>query len=489
MEIMQAMQILPQTAPPAEAPSEKAAATSAAGIFATLFAGLLVPTADGKTSVQLSETTSSGTEPKPEAKSADDKVAVETASAVMAAIIQPQAGTQPAPTDPQPQLFPQSDVTVGAIGTSPGQQAAVMIPALDVKPADPKTGNPVAQAIPMTEATKAGKAEASLQLVSALQAVDVKPEGEKPVEVLEVKIGKPVAETPIPRTQEPKTMTERTPEAVAVVSDQVQQAKPEARNLGSAAAYADRISAAFHVVTPKPQPKNPDMKVEGEKVGGKPAVTAEANAELAKVEVVVHDESSQKGFSGNQEGFAQKAQTDAMGNVLQHPAPEMAKTFEPALQSHTQPAAESAKTALHESVMSQVKEGITAREANNGNGQISIRLNPAELGELKINVRLDAQNVKVEVLAANSQVRDILLSNLDSLKENFTRQNLTMTGFDVATGNGQGFGQAFREGRESGQGNFYNPLQYGLAEDEEQVAQNGRYYTDRKGDSLLDVRL
>jgi flagellar hook-length control protein FliK len=93
------------------------------------------------------------------------------------------------------------------------------------------------------------------------------------------------------------------------------------------------------------------------------------------------------------------------------------------------------KSALHESILAQIKDGVVTHD-DKGNGQISIRLNPGELGELKIQVRMDDNRLRVEVQADNKMVKDLLMSNLDSLKDSLTSKHFTMEGFDVSTGGG-----------------------------------------------------
>ena len=95
----------------------------------------------------------------------------------------------------------------------------------------------------------------------------------------------------------------------------------------------------------------------------------------------------------------------------------------------------SLKSALHESILAQIKDGVVTHDGK-GNGQMSIRLNPGELGELKIQVRMDDNRLHVEVQADNRAVKDLLMSNLDSLKDSLTSKNFTMEGFDVSTGGG-----------------------------------------------------
>lgn len=111
------------------------------------------------------------------------------------------------------------------------------------------------------------------------------------------------------------------------------------------------------------------------------------------------------------------------------------------------------ETALHQSILSQIKDGAVTHDRN-GNGQISIRLNPGELGELKIQVRMEENRVHVEVQADNKMVKDLLLSNLDSLKETLANKNFTMEGFDVSTGARDSFNNSnnpLSDGRENGQ--------------------------------------
>jgi flagellar hook-length control protein FliK len=93
------------------------------------------------------------------------------------------------------------------------------------------------------------------------------------------------------------------------------------------------------------------------------------------------------------------------------------------------------KSALHESILAQVKDGVVTHDGK-GTSQISIRLNPGELGELKIQVRMENNQVRVEVQADNKMVKDLLMNNLDTLKDALSSKNFTMEGFDVSTGGG-----------------------------------------------------
>lgn len=106
---------------------------------------------------------------------------------------------------------------------------------------------------------------------------------------------------------------------------------------------------------------------------------------------------------------------------------------------------------LHGEILSQVRERLENHNPGSGDGKITLRLNPRELGELQLNVRMEDRRMSIEVTAQNPVVKEALLQNLDQLKDTLSRQNIQMDRFEVATGTGQqGSGQSFREGRQSG---------------------------------------
>jgi flagellar hook-length control protein FliK len=108
-----------------------------------------------------------------------------------------------------------------------------------------------------------------------------------------------------------------------------------------------------------------------------------------------------------------------------------------------QPKVEEPKNLLHGSILDQVKASVVSHDSK-GNGVMTVRLSPKELGDLQVNVRIENQQVKVEIITDNRTVRDALMGNLENLKETFLKQNLNMERFDVSTGAGNGFGQGFR---------------------------------------------
>jgi flagellar hook-length control protein FliK len=148
---------------------------------------------------------------------------------------------------------------------------------------------------------------------------------------------------------------------------------------------------------------------------------------------------------------------------------------------------EEPRNALHESILAQVKASVVSHDGK-GNGTITVRLNPAELGDLQVNVRIENQRVMVEVISDNRSVRDALMGNLDSLKETLLKQNLNMERFNVSSGGGNGFGQGFRE--ERGDQRNFSSLPFGHeAVPLESVRESGEDDWGVTENSLVNLRL
>jgi len=91
------------------------------------------------------------------------------------------------------------------------------------------------------------------------------------------------------------------------------------------------------------------------------------------------------------------------------------------------------QTGLSEQILQQVNDRLVNHEVKTGSDQIVLRLSPENLGDLKVNLTMDGQRLKVEIVAENHMVRDTLLQNTDSLKESLARQNISMDSFSVTT--------------------------------------------------------
>lgn len=99
------------------------------------------------------------------------------------------------------------------------------------------------------------------------------------------------------------------------------------------------------------------------------------------------------------------------------------------------------QSGLSEQILQQVRDRLVNHDLKAGNDQIVLKLSPENLGELKLNLSMDGQRLKVEIVAENHMVRDALLQNTGSLKESLARQNISMESFDVSTG-GRGAGNS-----------------------------------------------
>ena len=107
------------------------------------------------------------------------------------------------------------------------------------------------------------------------------------------------------------------------------------------------------------------------------------------------------------------------------------------------------------------------------------------MGELKIQVRMEDNRLKVEVQADNRAVKDLLMSNLDSLKEALTGKNLTMDGFNVSTGSG-GFNAPLHEERENQRQQSLPRFAKGAGYGGQETARVN--YLTAEVNNLLDVR-
>lgn len=109
-------------------------------------------------------------------------------------------------------------------------------------------------------------------------------------------------------------------------------------------------------------------------------------------------------------------------------------------------AAEPAKVAAEAQLMRQVSDRLETHDLKQGTDRISLRLSPEHLGNLQLNLRMEDQQVRVEIVAEHRAVRDALLQQVDQLKETLLRQNIKMESFDVTTANNGGLTQQQQQG-------------------------------------------
>lgn len=101
-----------------------------------------------------------------------------------------------------------------------------------------------------------------------------------------------------------------------------------------------------------------------------------------------------------------------------------------------------------EQVARQVFERLGTHEFKQGSDQISLRLSPEHLGNVQLNLRMEEQGLKLEIITEQRGVREALLRQGDELKETLARQNIRIDSFDVSTGNLGGQSQQQREWRQ-----------------------------------------
>ncbi len=102
---------------------------------------------------------------------------------------------------------------------------------------------------------------------------------------------------------------------------------------------------------------------------------------------------------------------------------------------------EAGRMAPEQQAMKQVTDRLDAHQIKQGADQITLKLSPEHLGNLQLNIRMDDQQVRVEIVAEHRAVRDALLQQVEQLKESLSRQNIKMESFDVTTANNGGLNQ------------------------------------------------
>ena len=153
--------------------------------------------------------------------------------------------------------------------------------------------------------------------------------------------------------------------------------------------------------------------------------------------------------------------------------------------------AEQAPTHGTQQVARQVAERLTAHDLKQGSDQITLKLSPEHLGNLQLNLRMDEQNLKLEIVAEHRSARDALLQQADSLRETLAKQNIKMDSFDVSTGNYGSQPQLSQQWRQAESNQRQSlPLQASSARSSatvETVANEIRYFAPQY-QSTLDVR-
>ncbi|MDA8427993.1 MAG: flagellar hook-length control protein FliK [Geobacteraceae bacterium] len=175
----------------------------------------------------------------------------------------------------------------------------------------------------------------------------------------------------------------------------------------------------------------------------KPAVMAENDLKSSAVSqlVTVKDDladGSDPGSSGKKFDDFMPKSAETPTNVTQQVAGgHQLFSAETLTSAPPQPSqAEAVHPDSHEQVARQVQEQLTGYSLKQGNDQITLKLSPDHLGDIKINLSLEDQHLKVQIVTETTTARDSLLQHVDSLKESLARQNISIDKFDVTTGGG-----------------------------------------------------
>jgi len=299
--------------------------------------------------------------------------------------------------------------------------------------------------------------------------------------------------TPVAVQQQTPLTAVRTPAPATTGEQDPQQAQQQTQVTTQQADGGVQAGSVRNVSTPvgvqpqsaaagAPQQAAATQKTAIDELSGTKTAPAVATAQFAPSR-----ESNGQGGFGDAD---RKGHSEQDGQGAQH-EPLLQATWSGILNQATSDAAlpveikqASPQSTLHESVLAQIKDGVVTHDSN-GTGQISIRLNPGELGELKIQVQVDATSrVNVQIHATNSDVKNLLMSNLDSLKDALASKNLNMDGFNVSTGGGSNSSGQLPDEKRSPQ----QPLprvtkSAGYADDDEGKAN----YLTASVNSLLDV--
>jgi flagellar hook-length control protein FliK len=196
----------------------------------------------------------------------------------------------------------------------------------------------------------------------------------------------------------------------------------------------------LHSVVPQAQEDVPPSQTDlAEAVDG----AVSRNENVAKTALTKTTSSESGASTGEEDSSTFRQQLEMHPHVTQM---KTEQTHATAVSSGT-----SGETTIHRDVMDQVagqvKEHLAGRDIRGGAEQIVIRLSPDNLGELKVNLRMENQCLKIEIVAENSMVRDTLIKHSDTLKESLANQNIKMETFDVSTGSNRNGAPSYGQGQ------------------------------------------
>jgi hypothetical protein len=281
------------------------------------------------------------------------------------------------------------------------------------------------------------------------------------------------------------------PEADISSREAVQATRIQSRMGIETAGNAYRAVAADTVLPGE----NDVSSMSGNVTQGKPpaipdSTTANAGMDLSRLEIVfAADERENLKEPGDvvtrKSGEGKTTDSTSTPAFVTNPA-ELRTTGESRIATTPLP---DAKNPLGEHINNQIREKLDASGHGSNNGQITLKLHPEELGELKINMRMVDQHLKIEIITQNPSVKEALMQNLDTLKETLSRQNIAMDRFDVSADLRQGLHQGGRDGRQMTQDNRVINTGFQLAAALDGDAAPNLQYSWESENSLVNLML
>ncbi len=108
----------------------------------------------------------------------------------------------------------------------------------------------------------------------------------------------------------------------------------------------------------------------------------------------------------------------------------------PVQAQQAQQVAEAPQPQRQEPVARQVAEHLSGYNFKPGTEQVTLKLSPENLGNLQLNISMDDNRLRLDIVADTRVARDALLQQADELRESLSRQNIKVDSFNVTTGNG-----------------------------------------------------
>ncbi len=187
--------------------------------------------------------------------------------------------------------------------------------------------------------------------------------------------------------------------------------------------------------------------------------TVGASATFARL-MATAERATQNGGSSSRDGFGSNLSRDpgkaAVAGEMSDPSDLAAFTVPGSADIFADPAKATNAgltpytTVDPEAILSQIVKGISIKPDADGVHQIQLHLQPAHLGNVTLDLRVDGSSVTANVVAQSADVRDALVNNQHHLARAFAESGLELTGFSVNVSGGDARG--FQQGQPDSQG-------------------------------------